>query len=232
MVTLAIDTSAAVAVALVTADGTTLATQSVNERRRHAEQLTPMIEEVLAAAGLTSADVTGIAVGTGPAPFTGLRIGLVTAQTFGLALDVPVWGVPSIDVLAAQAVDELRLHPGDEVFAVSDARRREVYWARYLVVGPQAAVVRVAGPAVDKAADAITAWLRSDAEMPGARMVIVGEGAVLYPGALPLTTGAPRVPDPAMLARIAVARAKAGVEQPTTPLYLRRPDIHEKQPKQ
>ncbi|MFI2103752.1 tRNA (adenosine(37)-N6)-threonylcarbamoyltransferase complex dimerization subunit type 1 TsaB [Isoptericola sp. NPDC019693] len=229
MAVLALDTSAAVAVALVDPDGARLAARSADERRRHAESLAPLVDAVLADAGLTRADLTAVAVGTGPAPFTGLRVGLVTARTLALALGVDVLGVPSVDALAVQAVADLGMTPGDEVLVATDARRKEVYWAHYRVVaheGPHAVPVveTLAGPGVDKAAD-VAARL---ADAPGdGRLVVVGEGASLYPEHLLADEDGPLVPDAAVLARVALARRAAGDDLPTEPLYLRRPDVQE-----
>ncbi|ACZ29714.1 peptidase M22 glycoprotease [Xylanimonas cellulosilytica DSM 15894] len=229
MAVLAIDTSAAVAVALVSDDGRRLAARSVDERRRHAEQLAPMIAEVLADAGCTRADLTAVVAGTGPAPFTGLRVGLVTARTLALALGVPVLGVASLDAVAVQAVADLGLTPDDEVLVATDARRREVYWARYRVIaheGPHGVPVveTVAGPDVGKAA-AVAAV--HGTPPVGGRLAVVGEGAALYPDALTADEDAPTLPDAAVLARVALQRRDAGLELPTEPLYLRRPDVHE-----
>ncbi|MCL1872392.1 MAG: tRNA (adenosine(37)-N6)-threonylcarbamoyltransferase complex dimerization subunit type 1 TsaB [Promicromonosporaceae bacterium] len=230
MAVLSIDTSAAIAVALVSDDGERLASRAVDERRRHAERLAPLVAEVLAEAGLTRADVTAVVAGTGPAPFTGLRVGLVTARTLALALGVPVLGVPSLDAVAVQAVADLGLTPDDEVLVAADARRKEVYWARYRVVaheGPHGVPVveTVAGPDVGKAAD-VAAGL---APVPaGARLAVVGEGAALYPEPLALDgDDAPTLPDAVVLARVALQRRAAGLPLPHEPLYLRRPDVHE-----
>jgi tRNA threonylcarbamoyladenosine biosynthesis protein TsaB len=226
---LSIDTSAAVAVALVTDDGARLAARRVDERRRHAERLAPMIADVLAEAGLTRADLTAVVTGTGPAPFTGLRVGLVTARTLALALGVPVLGVPSLDAIAVEAVADLGLTPGDEVLVATDARRREVYWARYRVLaheGPAGVPVveTIGGPDVGKAAAVAAAQAPAPHE---ARLVVVGEGAALYPDALTADADAPALPDAVVLARVALQRHAAGQELPSEPLYLRRPDVHE-----
>lgn len=230
MAVLAVDTSAAVAVALVDDDGRRLAAESVDEQRRHAELLAPMVERVLAAAGVDRSQLTAVVAGTGPAPFTGLRVGLVTARTIGLALGVPALGVPSLDAVAVQAVADLGLEPGAEVLVAADARRKEVYWARYRVVaheGPHGVPVveTVAGPDVSRADDLVAAGRATGA-------VVVGRGADLYPelseaGLAPAegaSGDAPSLPDPAVLARLALVRRAAGEELPTTPLYLRRPD--------
>ncbi|RYV52171.1 tRNA (adenosine(37)-N6)-threonylcarbamoyltransferase complex dimerization subunit type 1 TsaB [Pengzhenrongella frigida] len=221
MPVLALDTSAAVSVALIDAEGRTLATRVVHEERRHAEQLAPMIADVLAATGTDRTALTGIVVGTGPAPFTGLRVGLVSARALGLALDIPVHGVCGLDAIAAQAAIDLSLAAGTEVLVVTDARRREVYWARYRVAGaaPQSLRVElVAGPGVASAAQ-----VAADGHADGA--IVVGPGASLYPEQLPPVDGAPTDPDPVVLARLALARVALGEDLPTEPLYLRRPDV-------
>lgn len=231
MPVLALDTSAAVAVALVGEDGSRLASRASDERRRHAESLGPLIAEVLAEAGVDRADLTAVVAGTGPAPFTGLRVGLVTARTLALALGVPVLGVPSLDALAVQAVSDLGLTPGDEVLATSDARRREVYWARYRVIaheghGGVPVVETVAGPDVARAGFVAQAHL-GDRSSGAGPVHVVGEGAMLYPDFLPIAEDAPLVPDATVLARIALVRRAEGLDQPSEPLYLRRPDVQE-----
>lgn len=210
MPVLALDTSAEIAVAVVGPDGV-LAARTVPEQRRHAELLAPLITEVLAEAGVVRSGLTGIVVGTGPAPFTGLRAGLVTARTLGLALGVPVHGVGSLDAVAAAAFAGLAA-PGDEVVVVTDARRREVYTARY-ATGPDGDVTALAGPAVVHPQD-----------VAAGGAVVVGAATALYPEVWPAAAGAPGV-DPAVLARLAAARAARGEALPLEPLYLRRPDV-------
>ncbi|MCF4122722.1 tRNA (adenosine(37)-N6)-threonylcarbamoyltransferase complex dimerization subunit type 1 TsaB [Antribacter sp. KLBMP9083] len=226
MPVLALDTSAAVTVALVGEDGGRLASRASEERRRHAESLAPLIAQVLAEAGVDRSELTAVVAGTGPAPFTGLRVGLVTARTLGLALGVPVLGVPSLDALAVQAVSDLGLTPGDEILATSDARRREIYWARYRVIaheGPHGVPVveTLAGPDVARAG-----FVAQDQLVEGP-VVVVGEGAMLYADFLPVADDAPLVPDATVLARIALARRAEDFDQPAEPLYLRRPDVQE-----
>jgi len=221
---LALDTSAAASAAVVDDTGRTLATRSSGETRRHAETLTPLLDAVLAEAGVVRTELTAVVVGTGPAPFTGLRVGLVTARTLGLALGVPVHGVSSLDAVALAAVRETG--PGTDVLVVTDARRREVYWARYrsVVAGAAAGVELVDGPGVEAPA------ALADRGLDGA--LLVGAGTDLYPDALPAApavAGRPglAVVDPADLARVALARlavAAPGTVLPTEPLYLRRPD--------
>ncbi|WP_166845722.1 tRNA (adenosine(37)-N6)-threonylcarbamoyltransferase complex dimerization subunit type 1 TsaB [Isoptericola sp. BMS4] len=226
MAVLALDTSAAVSVALLDDDGGRLAARASDERRRHAESLAPLISQVLDDAGLDRTSLTAVAAGTGPAPFTGLRVGLVTARTLALSLGIDALGVPSVDALAAQAVADLGLAPGDEVLVATDARRKEVYWARYAVVaheGPHGVPVvdTLDGPAVARATD-VAAGLAAPAD---GRLVIVGEGAAQYADVLPPDDDGPLVPAATVLARLALARRAAGADLPTEPLYLRRPDV-------
>jgi len=215
---LAIDTSSAVAVAIVADDGATLCAANALEPRRHAELLAIMISDVLRDSGVARDELVGVVAGTGPAPFTGLRVGLVTAQTLGFALGVPVHGVSSLDALAAGAVRALALPTGVEVLATGDARRREVYWARYRV-SETPGIELLAGPGVARAAALVANGMAAGA-------VVVGRGAAGYAAELPSAEGAPLDPDPADLVRLALSRLAAGEVLPTEPLYLRRPDVH------
>lgn len=184
-------------------DGTDVVVELVAERpMKHAEQLAPLIERAMSDAGVVRQDLTAIAAGVGPGPFTGLRVGLVTARTLGFVLDIPVYGVCSLDVLAVEAVDTGAV-TADFVVA-TDARRKEVYLARYDAEG-----LRLDGPVVGRPADLAT-------DDP-----VVGEGAVLYPEVFPRRTG-PTAPSAGWLARV-VTDERAELCDPE-PLYLRRPD--------
>jgi tRNA threonylcarbamoyladenosine biosynthesis protein TsaB len=214
MPVLALDTSSSVAVAVVADDGTLLAARSDDQPRHHAELLAPMVEAALADAGVDVHALTAVVVGTGPAPFTGLRVGLVTARTLGLALGIPVHGVPSLDAVAATA--SRTVPAGADVLVATDARRREVYWSLYRVHGPGEIQVVVA-PEVAAPAD-----VAADPRVGGA--LVVGRGAALYPDALAAAGALDVDVDPAELARLALARSAAGEVLDTEPLYLRRPD--------
>ena len=179
-----------------------VASQTVVDARRQGELLAPAITAVLDEAWVPRQDVTAIAVGVGPGPFTGLRVGLVTARTLGLVLDVPVYGVCTLDVLAVEAVDTGAV-TGPFVVA-TDARRKEVYWASYDETG-----ARLDGPHVSRPGDVAT-------DAP-----VVGAGALLYPEAFPHAVG-PEHPDAGVLARV-VTDERAELLDPE-PLYLRRPD--------
>lgn len=219
---LSIDTSVAVAVALTRADGTVLAARSSDAPRLQAERLAPLLAEVLAESGAAPKDVAEVVVGTGPAPFTGLRVGLVSAQTFALAVGAPVRGVCSLDALAVQAAAALGLERGTSVLVTTDAKRREVYWARYTVGTDADDLARTAGPGV-----ALPASLAENGTTTGA--VVVGPavalyGGVLAPGAASIHADVVAQPDPAVLVRLAAAAAARGESLDPAPLYLRRPD--------
>ena len=194
---LALDTSSAIAVAVVSDSGETLASRSIFDPRGHAEHLSALIAEAIEEAGAAGA-ISRVVVGTGPAPFTGLRVGLMTARTLATVWGVPVEGVCSLDAMGASTVGE--------VTAVADARRREVYWATYRDG------VRQSGPAVSAPGDVPVAG------------AVVGRGALLYPDSFPGAVTAD--PDPALLAAVAARLRSEGAELPTEPLYLRRPDVH------
>ncbi|MET9321140.1 tRNA (adenosine(37)-N6)-threonylcarbamoyltransferase complex dimerization subunit type 1 TsaB [Streptomyces sp. NPDC003038] len=212
MLLLAVDTATpAVTVALY--DGETVLAESHEiDARRHGELLLPSVDRVLAEAGLKLDAVTGIVVGVGPGPYTGLRVGLVTASTFAAVLGVPVHGLCTLDGLAYAAGTAGIEGP---FVVATDARRKEVYWARY--EDPR---TRVGEPAVDRPADIA----EQVAGLPA-----VGQGAYLYPGVFP-DARAPEHQSAAALAALAAERLAAGVAFENieglspTPLYLRRPD--------
>ena len=213
MLLLGIDTAtSAVTVAVHDGEGV-LAECSTLDARRHGEYLAPGITQTLADAGRTVDEVTAVVVGTGPGPFTGLRIGLVTARTFAFARGIPVFGVCSLDAMAHQAWLEDAAGLGQSLVVATDARRKEVYWARYDVC--PAGALRRGEPMVAKAG-AIADDVRG--------LPVAGRGAVLYAewfgrrvGPLDVNAGA--------LADLAARRLAAGEELGAAdPMYLRRPD--------
>jgi tRNA threonylcarbamoyl adenosine modification protein YeaZ len=208
---LAIDTSTS-AIAVALHDGTNVvAERSTIDARRHTEHVAPSITAVLAEAGRSASEVTAVAVGVGPGPFTGLRVGMVTAAVFGHARGIPVHGVCSLDALAHEAARGGAV--AGELVVATDARRKEVYWARY-AVEPGRGARRLTGPAVDYPATVADA-------LDGAP--VVGRGALLYPDLLGPQAG-PLDVSAAALAEVALAAAEAGASLPVEPLYLRRPD--------
>jgi tRNA threonylcarbamoyl adenosine modification protein YeaZ len=196
------------AVASVAPDGTVTVTgeHSVVSGKAHGELLAPQIAAALDDAGASVRDLNAVVAGLGPGPFTGLRVGLVTAASMSDTLGIPAYGVCSLDALGAATT-------GDALVA-TDARRREVYWATYHNGA------RVDGPAVAKPADV-------DA---GKADHAVGEGALKYADQLGLAVApeATAYPGAEWLARLAADRVLAGApSERLTPLYLRRPDAVE-----
>jgi tRNA threonylcarbamoyl adenosine modification protein YeaZ len=199
-VILAIDTATpAVTAGIVKLDGVEVLAERVTvDARAHAERLTPNVLAALADAGLNVNDLGAVVVGCGPGPFTGLRVGMATAAAYGHALGIPVHGVCSLDAIGI----ETAAASGD-VLVVTDARRREVYWARYRDG------LRIEGPAVDAPAD-----------VPADADAVAGspEHAALFD----LPRLSPVYPTAAGLVR-AVTDWTAEAA-PLVPLYLRRPD--------
>ena len=171
-----------------------LAERALPSGNRHAELLTPAVRGVLADAGLAMADLDAVVTGLGPGPFTGLRVGVVTAAALADALRLPVVGVCSLDAVGSGART-----------VVTDARRKEVYWATYSPDGD-----RLDGPGVVRP---------EELDRPGP---FVGDPAFAE------RLGAPV--DPADVTTAGLLRA-AGPQLadpssagPLLPLYLRRPD--------
>ncbi len=227
MLLLALDTATpAVTVALVATDESgqhVLAEHTAHDARRHGELLAPGIQTVLREAGVSRSDLTDVVAGTGPGPFTGLRVGLVTARTLAAALGLRLNGVGTLDALAFQALQQVPDDLAGGFVVATDARRKEVYWARYAAPGDAhgaAAVQRVDGPQVSRPVDVPTG------------LPVVGRGAQLYPAELLGSAGAvpvgPLDPSAAALGTYAAELLAAGhrLDQ-VEPQYLRRPDVTE-----
>lgn len=196
VVVLGIDTATDVRAGLAR-DGRVVAADAVADRRAHAEQLLPLVQRVLAAGGVRPAELTGVAVGVGPGPFTGLRVGVAAAVTLAEALGVGVRGVCSLDVVALDWVGRPDA-PGGEFVVVADARRKEVYWARYAADGS-----RLDGP-----------FVTAPDQVP--QLPLAGPGA----GITGRECAGPAAIDAGLLAAAGDRLPDAGLE----PLYLRRPD--------
>ncbi|HMR48363.1 MAG TPA: tRNA (adenosine(37)-N6)-threonylcarbamoyltransferase complex dimerization subunit type 1 TsaB [Arachnia sp.] len=196
--TLGIDTSHHVAVGIAR-DGQILGRVVVEDTRAHAESLMPSILSAAERAGVALQDVGEIAVGMGPGPFTGLRVGIATAWSLAHVAGLEPHGVCSLDVVAREWAD--RGAP-EEFLVVADARRKELYWARYSADGTRLIAPQVGTPEV----------------LPG--LPVAGAVPEAFADAVRVADGAPTGLDPAVLAARWAALAPAGAE----PYYLRPAD--------
>lgn len=205
MLLLAFDTATPATTVAVHDGIAALTSSTVVDARRHGELLAPGIDAVLREAEVAPRELSGVAVGVGPGPYTGLRVGLVTARTFGSVLGIPVYGVCTLDLLAYEC------QLAEPFVVATDARRKEVYWARYDEAGR-----RVTEPAVSTP---------DDVDADG--LPAVGQGALLYSGAFP-DERPPTYPSAVMLGQLVAERLAAGAALlPPDPLYLRRPHATE-----
>ena len=220
---IALDTQAATTVAIID-DGRVLGRAQNDSGRHHAESITPLVREALAAAGLPAqladAGIDRVLVGTGPAPFTGLRAGLVSARVLASVVGVPAYGVSALDVIARQGLD--LLPPDTRVYANADARRRELYRGSYAAAGPDDVTLEGRLEVGD-----VSALLSSMRTAPG--LVVAGAPIPAHSAdALAHVDLGPQVSlDPAVMSRIVATRLSRGEDDRlrTDPLYLRRPDI-------
>jgi tRNA threonylcarbamoyl adenosine modification protein YeaZ len=212
MLLLVMDTSSAVITAAVHDGDSVVGHATEHGAQSHGELLAPVVERALAEAGARPVDLTHVCAGVGPGPFTGLRVGIVTARVMGEALGIPVHGICSLDVLAFQAAAESGFTLAD--FAVAtDARRKEVYLRTYSRGGRPASDAVVVKPA--------------DVAASVAAGPVVGPGAWLYPEVF-VDAREPRELDGAAMAELVAGRIEIGTPllEPE-PLYLRRPDAVE-----
>ena len=220
---IALDTQAATAVAIIE-DGRVIARAHNDSGRHHAESITPLVREALQAADLPAtlggAGIDRVLVGTGPAPFTGLRAGLVSARVLARVAGVPAYGVSALDVIARQGLDLLA--PDTRVYAIADARRRELYWGSYLAAGPDDVTLEGRLEVGD-----VASLLAAMRHAPG----LVVAGAPIPAHSAPALARADLGPqielDPAVMSRIVATRLTRGESDRlgTDPLFLRRPDI-------
>jgi len=207
-------------------EGVRASVQATRERR-HAELLAPQIEAACAHAGVSLRDLGAVAVDVGPGLYTGLRVGVTTAITMAHALRVPMVAVSSLDLVAYP----LR-HAGRTITVMIDARRGEVFHARYGCL--PGGVQRLSDPEVCAPDHVVSQILASDDET-----LAVGDGAVLYASMLDPLRGVeladPGFAHPSAESLVLLAHAPAVREEfvrpdEIRPLYLRRPDAQAPRP--
>lgn len=201
-ITLGIDTATCVAVGIA-CDQEVLASVVVDGSRAHAEQLMPAVRQASSDAGIELGAVDQVVVGMGPGPFTGLRVGIVTAQVLAVAVNAVCRGVCTLDVLGAQASELF-----EEFLVATDARRNELYWAHYR------AGERIGWPQVGAAAQLPTV------SASGMVLPVFGPASRRYPETAKRADLRVQALDPQVLAVRGWALPEVGSE----PLYLRRPD--------
>lgn len=208
MLVLAIETATETVGVALWGDAGPLASSVVAGSRRHGDLLAPAVAGLLEAAGAVPRDLTAVAVDTGPGLFTGLRVGIATAQALSAALEIPAVGVSSLEVLAHR-----QRRWGGTLAAVVDARRGEVFRALYRAgAGP----LEPLSAAAAISPEALVAELRG---LGGAPVLAVGDGAVRYSELLAACAGlelggpAEAHPDPVALAELAEPRL-ATLQQP------------------
>ncbi len=237
---LSIDTSAIASAALISSvpDGgiTVQARFATEDTRSHAEVLVPGIESLFGDPVTEGPALDAIVVGVGPGPFTGLRSGIAVARMLSYVWDVPLHGAMSLNALAWDVVfgpghqadegERSSLRPEWDFVIATDARRKEVYWARYT-----RDAMLVDGPHVGPAAD-----------LPP--LPVFGAGAGLYRDILEelgctvpqaLSRAQPTAASLGLHAAVELQQAEHSTEQstehstgglllPSTPLYLRESD--------
>lgn len=198
---LSIDTSSGTSVAVVDRDRGVISEHTETDTRRHAEVIGELIARCLAEAEVPVTALSGVAVGMGPGPFTGLRVGIAAAQAFALGAGRPAVRVNSHDAIAYQHYVAGGTGP---ILVVTDARRREVYWSAYSGADELGLPIRAAAPglaAPDELPTAMTGFERyrriDDAEVAAGAAGMLAEMLYLH------------------------GRPFAGAE----PLYLRSPDV-------
>lgn len=211
---LAIDTSVAISISLVNGAGVEIALANdvapeihnvtIDESGSQGELTAWYIEGALRNLGISVDDIDEVVVGVGPGPFTGLRVGIATGEVFAFARGIPVIGVCSLDAIGYAAQREC--------VVVTNARRKELYWARYDVTGR-----RVEGPAVDFPAVIADKFAGQEFVGPGVEIypeLINGENISLHASDLVLAF-----------------RTHKAESLPISPLYLRAPDAVEPAPR-
>ena len=187
--------------------------------RGQAEHLVPMVQDCVGQAGIAFEDIGLIAVTVGPGAFTGLRIGLSTARSFGVALDVPVVGVTTLEVLAQDYLSKNSLEDYDALLVVIETKRKDFYWQAFDADGTE-----ITEAAAQEASDAVS-WAKSN----GFACVMIGDACERFTSEMPehdfIQEKEYFLPSPEVMAKVAVSHISKGIERCSDPLYLRDADV-------
>jgi tRNA threonylcarbamoyl adenosine modification protein YeaZ len=203
---LAIDTSSGTSVAVLK-DGVALAEIEISDTRSHTESIGNAINDALTRASVKPEQISSVAVGRGPAPFTGLRVGIAAALMFAQGVGAKLFGIVSLDAIAKQEFSAREASAEKRPLLVaSDARRSEHYWALYSGLDRYGVPICIEGPAVNRPAD-IEASLSERGIDASRTSVVISARAI---------------------GELFSAQAAAGVlSEDITALYLRNPDAVE-----
>ncbi|PSV59059.1 tRNA (adenosine(37)-N6)-threonylcarbamoyltransferase complex dimerization subunit type 1 TsaB [Photobacterium sp. GB-3] len=188
--------------------------------REHTTKILPMVDTVLAEAGIKLNQLDALAYGQGPGSFTGVRIGIGIAQGLAFGADLPMVGVST---LAAMAQGTYRVHQADNVLSAIDARMGEIYWGQYQrkidgdwqIIGAEQVIVPDA--LVESVQTETGIWLTAGtawevyADTLGKLPFEMQQGSVLYPDSQ----------DMVHLAKFAFARGESVSAEVASPVYLR-----------
>jgi tRNA threonylcarbamoyl adenosine modification protein YeaZ len=203
---LAIDTSSGTSVAVLK-DGIALAEIEIADTRSHTESIGDAIKDALGKAGVAPSRITAVVVGRGPAPFTGLRVGIAAAIMFAEGAGAKLFGIISLDAIAKQEFDARGGAPAAQPLLVtSNARRSEHYWALYSGLDRHGVPICIEGPAVNRPADIESLLAERGISATTTSMIISARA----------------------IGELFEAQAAAGVlSHDVTALYLRNPDAVE-----
>lgn len=218
MITLGIETATQVVGVALGGDDGPLGSVEINQGRRHAEIVVPAIEFVCRHAQVQMGEIGAIGVDIGPGLFTGMRVGIATAKAMGYALQVPVVGVSSLDLLAYPM-----RHASKVIASVVDARKGEVFYAFFLPT--PGGVQRVSEPRAGSIED-----FNADVLARGQDVLAIGDGAHRYRNDFELGIEVADLANPSAASLVTLARARAlhvGLDanpEAVQPMYLRAPD--------
>lgn len=172
MKVLGLDSSGLVAGVALIQDDVLIAEYTTDYKKTHSQTLLPMLDELCRMVDLDLKSIDLIAVAAGPGSFTGLRIGSATAKGLGLALDIPLAAVPTVDALAYNLYGCEQL-----ICPMMDARRGQVYTGIYTFVNGEMQVIQ---EQCAISVEELAGRLKEECEKYGKKVVLLGDGVPVY----------------------------------------------------